>query len=136
MVAALFGSAAVLIAMYFLLPALGLPRLDFTAVTAGWIRVRGKYARIMGTVVFVLGGLIWSLIYAVFWPWHSALGGMAFGLVPFAISCLTVLPELVRFRVMIVPMPGFIVIRSVGPAALAANLIEHLVFGLCLGLIY
>lgn len=133
--AALAGSFAILVSMYVLLPALGLPKLDFAAVTGGWVGVTGRYANLVGVGVFLLGGLVWAFGYALFWPWHSPVGGMIYALIPFAIASIAVLPELNRFRILPTPMPGFVLVKA-GPNAILANLIEHLVFGLCLGLFY
>lgn len=134
--AAVAGSAAILVSMYFLLPALGLPRLDFASITAGWVRVKGRYAFAVGTAIFLLGGMGWAFLYAAFWPWRGAVGGGVYALVPFAISCMTVLPELSRFRAMIQPMPGFVWVQEGGPMAVVASLVEHLVFGLIIGTLY
>lgn len=136
LVSGLVGSGVTLGLMYLLVPALGLPRLDFAAITAGWIRATGKYARLLGVLVFVAGGIGWAFLYAAFWPGRGILGGAAFGLVPCAIAGLTVLPELTRFRVPVVPMPGFVWVTKGGYQAVVANLIEHIAFGICLGLLY
>lgn len=136
LVAALSGSAAILVSMYFLLPALGLPRLDFASITGGWVRAAGPYARLIGVGVFVLGGVGWAFLYARFWPWHGPVGGMAYALIPFAIASVAVLPELHKFRIMLHPLPGFIWMKQGGVNAMAANLVHHLVFGLCLGFFY
>lgn len=134
--AALVGSGAILTAMYLLLPALGLPRLDFAAVTGGWVKAGGPYAKVIGVAIFVLGGIGWAFLYAALWPWHSFLGGIGFVVIPFAISCVTLLPSLNQFQVLITPMPGFIWLKLGGPNALIANAVEHIVFGICLGLLY
>lgn len=134
--AAIAGSFAILASMYVLLPALGLPKLDFTAVTGGWVEMTGRYAKLVGVGIFVLGGLVWAFGYARLWPWHSPVGGMIYALIPFTIASIAVLPELHRFRIMVTPMPGFIWVKAGGPNAILTNLIEHLVFGLCLGLFY
>lgn len=134
--ASLTGSVIILVSMYILLPAMGLPRLDFTAVTAGWVGATGRYARAVGGALFVLGGLGWAVLYARFWPWHHPTGGMLFSLIPFAVASLTMLPELHRFRVMVTPMPGFIFLKVGGPNALMANLLQHMLYGLCLGILY
>lgn len=134
--AAIVGSAAILASMYFLMPALGLPRLDFTAVTGGWVGATGRYAKLIGIAVFLLGGFVWAYIFARFWPYHSPLGGVAYALIPFVIAMLAVMPQLNQFKIMIHPVPGFIWVKVGGPNAVAANLIEHVIFGLCLGLIY
>jgi hypothetical protein len=134
--AALAGSFAILVSMYVLLPALGLPKLDFAAVTGGWVGIAGRYAKLVGVAVFVLGGLAWAFGYAKFWPWHSPVGGMIYALIPFAIASIAMLPELHRFRAMVTPMPGFVSVKAGGPNAILANLVEHLMFGLCLGLFY
>ncbi|HWI65468.1 MAG TPA: hypothetical protein VNT75_26865 [Symbiobacteriaceae bacterium] len=134
--AALSGSAAILAAMYFLLPALGLPRLDFTAVTGGWVGATGRHAKLVGVTVFVLGGLAWAFLYARFWPWHSVMGAIGYCLIPFAISMLAVMPSLNQFRIMVYPVPGFMYLKFGGPNAVVANLVEHVIFGLCLGLFY
>lgn len=134
--AALAGSVAILVSMYFLLPALGLPKLDFTAVTSGWVGATGRYAKAIGVIVFLAGGIAWAFLYARVWPFHSVFGAMAYGLVPFAISMATVLPKLNQFRIMIYPVPGFLSLRFGGPNEVIANLVEHLIFGLCLGLFY
>ncbi|HWI51106.1 MAG TPA: hypothetical protein VNT01_03050 [Symbiobacteriaceae bacterium] len=136
LVAALTGSGAILLAMYFLLPALGLPRLDFTAVTGGWVGATGRHAKVVGAAVFLLGGIAWAFLYAAFWPWHSVWGAIAFGLIPFAISMLSVLPSLNQFRIQVYPVPGFMYLKFGGPNAIVANLVEHLIFGLCLGMFY
>lgn len=134
--AAFTGSAAILAAMYFLLPALGLPRLDFTAVTGGWVGATGRHAKLVGALVFVMGGLVWAFLYARFWPWHSVMGAVAYAAVPFAISMLAVLPSLNQFRIMLYPVPGFVYLKFGGPNAIIANAAEHLIFGLCLGIFY
>ncbi len=133
LMAALAGSVSILLSMYILLPALGLPKLDFTTVTGGWVDATGRYAKLVGAVVFVLGGIGWAFIYAAFWPWHSEFGGMAYGLIPFAISSLTIMPELHRFHVIVMPLPGFLWLKMGGPGGVLANLVQHLIFGLCLG---
>lgn len=133
---ALVGSLSVLISMYILLPNLGLPKLDFAAVTGAWVGATGPYVRMVGVAVFLLGGVAWSLLYARFWPWHNLVGGLAFGLIPFAISLLAVLPELNKFRLMVYPMPGFLWLQLGGPGSVAATLAQHLIFGLCLGYLY
>lgn len=134
--AALVGSAVILVSMYILLPALGLPKLDFTAVTGGWVRATGKYAKLVGSAVFVAGGIVWAIIYAAYWPWHSVPGGMIYGMVPFAIASMLIMPQLNQFRLMVAPLPGFIWVKVGGPTSMFANLIEHLIFGLCLGIFY
>lgn len=134
--AALVGSAAILVSMYFLLPGLGLPRLDFTAVTGGWIGATGRYAKWIGAAVFVLGGIGWAFLYAGFWPWHSLTGAIAYTLIPFAIASVAVLPQLNQFSVMLHPMPGFVWVKMGGTNAVIANLVEHIIFGICLALIY
>lgn len=134
--AALAGSTAILVAMYFMLPALGLPKLDFTAVTGGWVGAAGRHAKLVGVLVFVLGGLAWAWLYAAFWPWHSVMGAVAYALIPFAISMMAVMPSLNQFRIMVYPVPGFMYLKYGGPNAMVANLIEHLLFGLCLGMFY
>lgn len=134
--AAVIGSAAILASMYFLLPALGLPRLDFAAVTGGWVGATGRYAKLIGSIVFVLGGIGWAFIYARFWPWHSLTGAIGYALVPFAIASLAVLPQLNQFRIMLHPMPGFVWVKMGGTNAVVANLVEHVIFGICLGLFY
>lgn len=136
LVSGLVSSGVTLGLMYLLLPAMGLPRLDFAAIAAGWIRATGKHARLFGIAVFLVGGVGWAFLYAAFWPGRGVLGGAAFGLVPFAIAGLTILPELTRFRVAVQPMPGFVWVKEGGYPAIAANLIEHIAFGICLGLIY
>ncbi|MFZ5816529.1 MAG: hypothetical protein ACOY93_14720 [Bacillota bacterium] len=132
----LVGSASILVSMYILLPAMGLPRLDFAAVTGGWIGVTGRYARVVGAGVFVAGGIAWGLLYALVWPWHSLLGGLAFSLIPFGISLMAILPELNRFHILVYPVPGFLWLKLGGPQAVVANLVQHLIFGLCLGRFY
>jgi hypothetical protein len=122
--------------MYFLLPALGLPKLDFTSVTGGWVGSTGRNSKLVGALVFVTGGIAWAFLYARFWPWHTVFGAMTFGLVPFAISMVAVLPQLNQFKIMVYPVPGFVWVKFGGPNAVVANLIEHLLFGLCLGLFY
>lgn len=134
--AALFGSVSVLIAMYLVLPGVGLPKLDFTAVTGGWVGVTGRYARLVGVAVFLAGGIGWTLLYALLWPWHNLVGGLAFSLIPFGIASLTVLPELNRLHAMLYPAPGFLWVRMGGKPSLTANLVQHLIFGLCLGQFY
>jgi len=134
--AALAGSTAILVSMYLLLPAMGLPKLDFAAITGGWVGATGRYAKVVGVLVFAVGGLAWAFLYARFWPWHSVLGGIGFAMIPFAVSMASVLPELARFHVMIQPMPGFVLIKVGGPSSVAANLVEHIIFGLCLGMFY
>lgn len=136
MFSALVGSVSILVAMYILLPKLGLPKLDFTAITGGWVGATGSHARLIGLGVFLAGGIAWALLYALVWPWHNLVGGLAFSLIPFAISLLTVLPELSRVHVMLYPMPGFLWMKLGGEGAVAANLVQHLVFGLCLGRFY
>lgn len=133
---ALIGSASILAAMYALLPALGLPKLDFAAVTGGWVGATGRYAKAVGIAVFLVGGMAWAFLYAAVWPWHSAVGGLAFGLVPFGLASFAVLPQLNQFRIMVHPMPGFFWFKVGGPNAMVANLAEHIIFGLCLGLFY
>lgn len=134
--ASLMASAASLGAMYFLLTALGLPRFDFAAITGGWVRAAGRYAKFAGTAVFALGGFGWAFLYAAFWPFHSVPGAMAYTLVPFAVSCFAVLPQLNSFRTMVQPLPGFVWVQTGGRNALVANLAGHLIFGLLLGLFY
>jgi len=134
--AAAVGSLAILASMYVLLPALGLPRLDFASVTGGWVGATGPHSGGIGVVIFVLGGIAWAFVYARFWPWHSSLGGAAFALIPFAISSIAVLPELNRFRLPITRAPGFVWVKAGGPNAVLANLVEHLIFGLSLGIFY
>jgi len=134
--ASVTGSLAILASMYFLLPALGLPKLDFASVTGGWVGAKGPNSGRIGVVVFALGGIAWAFLYARFWPWHSALGGAVYGLIPFAVSSILVLPELNRFQVPITRMPGFVWIKAGGPNAVLANLAEHIIFGLCLGILY
>lgn len=134
--AAVVGSCAILVSLYLLLPALGLPKLDFTAITGGWVGATGQYAKLVGSAVFVLGGIAWAFIYARFFPVHNLAGGMLFSLIPFGFASISVMPELNRFRIMLAPMPGFIWVRQGGPTAMAANLTSHLLFGLCLGLFY
>jgi hypothetical protein len=136
LLAAFIGSVAILAAMYYLLPALGLPRLDFTTITAGWVRAQGRFAREIGLSVFLAGSLAWTLLYAAFFPLHNVVGGMIYSLIPFGIAVLGILPKLYQYRIMIQPMPGFIWVKVGGPNAIAANLIEHLLFGICLGLFY
>lgn len=133
---ALVGTVSVLISMYILLPKLGLPKLDFAAVTGGWVGATGPYARLIGVAVFLAGGIAWAFLYARFWPWHNLVGGLTFSLIPFAISLLTVLPELSGVHIMLYPMPGFLWLKLGGKAAVAANLVQHLAFGLCLGKFY
>jgi hypothetical protein len=130
------GSLAILASMYVLLPALGLPRLDFAAITGGWVGATGPHSGRIGVAIFVLGGIAWAFLYARFWPWHSAVGGAGFAMIPFAISTIAVLPELNRFRVPITRMPGFVWVKAGGPNAIVANLIEHLIFGVSLGMFY
>ncbi|HYF92999.1 MAG TPA: hypothetical protein VD969_12245 [Symbiobacteriaceae bacterium] len=136
LLAALTGSAAILAAMYLLLPALGLPRLDFTAVTGGWVGATGRHAKAVGAIVFVFGGIGWAFLYARFWPWHSLMGALAYAAVPFAISMAAILPSLNQFRVSIYPVPGFEYVKFGGPNAIIANAVEHLIFGLCLAIFY
>lgn len=135
-VAAVVGSLAILGSMYVLLPAFGLPKLDFASVTGGWVGATGRHSGRVGVAIFALGGIAWAFLYARFWPWHSPFGGLVYGLIPFAISSIAVLPELNRFRVPITRMPGFVWVKSGGPNAILANLVEHLIFGLCLGIFY
>jgi hypothetical protein len=134
--AALCGSAAILATMYILLPLLGLPRLDFAAVTGGWVGAAGRYAKALGVSVFALGGIGWAFLYARFWPAHSVPGALAFAAIPFAMSCMAVLPQLNQFRIAVYPVPGFLYLKLGGPAAVLANGLEHLIFGLILGLMY
>ncbi|MFZ5825903.1 MAG: hypothetical protein ACOY94_16520 [Bacillota bacterium] len=136
MFSALIGSVSILVSMYVLLPKLGLPKLDFAAVTGGWVGATGPYARLIGLTVFLLGGIAWAFLYARFWPWHNIMGGLAFGLIPFAASLMTVLPELSKVHIMLYPMPGFLWIKLGGREAVAANLVQHLIFGLCLAKFY
>lgn len=132
----LVGSGLILIAMYFLLPALGLPKLDFTAVTSGWIGATGRHARLVGIAVFLAGGLLWAYLFARFWPAQGALGGMLYGLVPFAVSMAFVLPELFKVHISLYPVPGFMWFKVGGTNAVIANLVQHLLYGLALGMIY
>ncbi|HEY3369099.1 MAG TPA: hypothetical protein VGK74_28920 [Symbiobacteriaceae bacterium] len=134
--AALVGSAAILASMYILLPALGLPKLDFTGVTGGWVGANGRYSKLIGAAVFVAGGVAWAFLYARLWPWHSVPGAIGFVAIPFAFSCLTVLPSLNQFHVMVTPMPGFVWLKLGGPPSMIANTVEHLIFALCLGFLY
>ena len=120
--------------MYILLPAIGLPKLDFASITGGWVGAAGKFAKPVGILVFLMGGIAWGYLYARFWHWHSPAGGMGYSLIPFVISSLTVLPQLNRFQAL--SMPGFIWLRVGGPTAMVVNLLEHLVFGLVLGFLY
>lgn len=132
----LVGSGVILLVMYFLLPALGLPKLDFTAVTSGWVGATGRNARIVGVAVFLMGGVIWAYLFARFWPVHGAFGGLLFGLVPFAVAMAMILPDLFKVHITLYPVPGFMWVKVGGPNAVVANLVEHLLFGLTLGLIY
>jgi len=134
--AAFAGSVAILVSMYVLMPALGLPKLDFTAITGGWVGATGRYSKLIGGAVFLLGGVAWAFLYARFWPWHSVAGAVGFAMVPFAMASLAVLPQLNQFRIMVHPMPGFVWVKMGGPNAIIANAVEHLIFGLCLGLLY
>lgn len=134
--AALTGSIAILVSMYFLLPALGLPRLDFTAITGGWVGATGRYAKLIGVTVFVAGGIGWAFLYAAFWPWHSIHGAAGYALIPFAISMMAIMPSLHQFRIAVYPVPGFMYLKYGGPTAVIASLIEHMIFGLCLGMFY
>ncbi len=134
--ASLAGSAAILVCMYLLLPALGLPRLDYAGVISGWVKATGRYARAVGVIVFLAGGIAWGAFYAAIWPTRGPLAGVAFALVPFVVSYAMVLPQLSRFRAMVVPMPGFVDVRAEGRRAMIAMLAEHLVYGLVLGLMY
>lgn len=111
--------------MYILLPALGMPRLDFVAVAGGWVGATGRYARLIGLLLFLLGGIGWGFLYAALWPWKGMLGGMFFGLIPFACS------HLLRG-----PVPGLLWLRVGGPGSVEANLLQHLIFGLVLGRFY
>lgn len=131
--AALVGSGVTLLLMYFLLPALGLPRLDYADITAGWVGVKGRAAKAAGVVLYFAGGVAWTYLYARFFPWHGAFAGMTYGLIPFVVSSVTVMRQLNKFRVL--TMPGF-VWRVGGPQAVISNLVEHLVFGLVIGFLY
>lgn len=133
---ALMGSGVILAVMYLLLPRLGLPKLDFTSVTSGWVGATGRHARLVGVAVFLMGGVFWAYLFARLWPMHGATGGMLFGLVPFAVSMATVLPNLFKVHITLYPVPGFMWIKVGGQKAVMANLIEHLMFGLVLGLCY
>ncbi len=88
--ASMLGSLSILVSMYLVMPALGLPRLDFAAVTSGWVGATGRYAKMIGVAVFVLGGIGW----------------------------------------------GFLWVKIGGMQSLTANLVQHLIFGLCLGQFY
>ncbi len=134
--AALCGSAAILATMYVVMPALGLPRLDFAAVTGGWVGATGQYAKAVGVTIFVLGGIGWAYLYARFWPYHSIRGAAGFALIPFALSCMAVLPNLNQFRIQLYPVPGFLFVKVGGANAVLANAIEHFVFALALGFLY
>lgn len=133
---ALMGSGVILAVMYVLLPRLGLPKLDFTLVTSGWVGATGRHARLVGIAVFLLGGVAWAYLFARVWPVHGAMGGILFGLIPFAVSMAMVLPELYKVHITLYPVPGFMWIKVGGTTAVVANLIEHLLFGLVLGLFY
>ncbi|HLO03322.1 MAG TPA: hypothetical protein VK191_09445, partial [Symbiobacteriaceae bacterium] len=119
---ALMGSGVILLVMYFLLPALGLPKLDFTSVTSGWVGATGRNARLFGIAVFVVGGVVWAYLFARFWPIHGAIGGLLFGLVPFAVAMATVLPDLFKVHITLYPVPGFMWVKVGGPNAVLANL--------------
>lgn len=133
---ALLGSVSILVSMYVVLPALGMPRLDFAAVTGGWVGATGPYARAIGTALFVAGGVGWTLLFATLWPWKGLLGGLLFGLIPFGVSLLAVLPALNTVHVLLHPMPGFLWMKLGGPNSVVANLVQHLVFGIVLGNFY
>jgi hypothetical protein len=133
---ALMGSCAILASLYFLLPALGMPRLDFNAIASGWIGATGRNARLYGVAVYLIGGLIWAYHFARFWPIHGAVGGMLYGLVPFALTMA--LTAAARFKpgVTLYPVPGFIWFKAGGTNTIIVNLVQHLLFGLVLGLLY
>lgn len=133
---ALLGSVSILVTMYILLPGLGMPKLDFAAVPGGWVGATGRYAKVVGVGVFLAGGIGWAFLYATLWPWQGLLGGLLFSLIPFSVSLLSVLPALNEVHVLLHPMPGFLWMKLGGPNSVAANLIQHLIFGLVLGNLY
>ena len=131
-VAAGLVGTAVMTALIYMMPLMGLPKMDIIGMLGTMFTADEGTANIVGTVVHFLLGIIFAIIYAFLWDSvigdPTALWGLAFGLVH-GIIAVIVMPTMRNMH----PRPPEM---EMGPLLMAGLIVGHIIFGIVVALVY
>ena len=133
-IAGLVGTA-VMTAIMYVGPYMGVPQMDIVGMLGTMFTERGTGALILGAIVHFMMGAIFAIVYAFLWD-SVGLGaptwlwGIVFGLVH-TVLVIAVMPMMQRMH----PRPEGYEMGS-GPLAMVGMLMGHAIFGLVVALVY
>lgn len=121
-------------------PRMGLPKMDIIGMLGTMF---GKPNRMLGTIMHLMMGVIFAIIYAFLWDFGigsaSLVGGILFGVVHWLITgmMMGLIPMMhVGIKSGNVPPPGLYMTNNVGVMGFVGGLIGHMIFGLVVALVY
>ncbi len=145
-----FAATVVLTALTILGQSLGLTRIDIPFIVGTMFTADRDRARVIGTIVHLVNGWIFAIVYALFFEsvhvttwWFGALIGATQGLFV-VVALLPVLPGVhprmvSDFRgpepTRLLEPPGFLA-QNYGRTTAAVLVVAHAVYGLILGIFY
>lgn len=142
-VASLVATAAFTVVAYFG-PIVGLPRADIATILGTMFVADPAAAFVPGLIMhFMIGGILalaYAFLFAQALPGQPWLRGAAYGLVPWLMAMVVVMPMLGLVHPMVLsgmmPNPGFFLLGMGSLLPALSSLVSHLVYGAVLGAIY
>lgn len=122
----------------YVLPLLGVPKLDLAEMLGGLFGVNSVA---MGWVILFVAGIVFALLYAFWWVRHLPgpgwQRGLVYGIVPWFVMAVIVAPLLpvLNPTMDVKTAPGFFFI-NLGIVAIFGSLVAFLMWGIVLGVLY